>query len=72
MSRYHCCATCQHYAILRTAEGQSYQCARLGYATHPTYRFNCWNPKEHIRVLMESEFAQKRRTVRDHFIIDKN
>ncbi|KIL48882.1 hypothetical protein KP77_20930 [Jeotgalibacillus alimentarius] len=30
-----------------------YFCKRLGYETKPDYRFNCWEPKEHVKKLME-------------------
>jgi len=53
--RFHCCATCQHFAIQRTAGTTRYQCARLGYETAPKYQFNCWQPKPHVQKLIEAE-----------------
>jgi hypothetical protein len=58
MSRYHCCATCQHYRVEKTASGHASKCSRLGFATEPKYQFNCWDPKEQVRKLMEKEARQ--------------
>lgn len=32
-----------------------YTCHRLGFRTKPDYRFDCWDPKEHVKTLMEKE-----------------
>ncbi|MDT8859868.1 hypothetical protein N0O92_06450 [Alkalihalobacillus sp. MEB130] len=54
--RYHCCATCMHFSAKKKTEGgMRYDCIRLGYETKPTYTFSCWDPKEHIKRLMEKE-----------------
>jgi hypothetical protein len=55
MNRFHCCATCQHFRIDKTAQGTSYFCSRLNYATQPKYQFNCWNPKDQVRKLIEKK-----------------
>ncbi|GEL05947.1 hypothetical protein M2M59_13320 [Rummeliibacillus sp. G93] len=52
MKDFHCCATCQHFKAERVAEGMKYYCSRLGYETKPAYKFDCWDPKEHIIKLM--------------------
>jgi hypothetical protein len=55
MSRFHCCATCRHYTIQKTPAGTDTRCSRLQYETKPTYRFDCWDPKDTVRKLMEQE-----------------
>lgn len=55
MKDYHCCAACQHFKAERKQQGMIYTCSRLGYETKPNYKFNCWNPKENIKRLMEKE-----------------
>ncbi|KEO82278.1 hypothetical protein [Tumebacillus flagellatus] len=50
---FHCCATCQHYRILKTPSGTATRCDRLGYETKPAYQFNCWNPKDQVRQLID-------------------
>ncbi|MGZ4123847.1 MAG: hypothetical protein ACXVOI_11675 [Tumebacillaceae bacterium] len=55
MSRFHCCATCEHYRAEKTPAGLQTKCSRLGFATHPKYQFNCWSPKANVRKLMEKE-----------------
>ena len=55
MSRFHCCATCQHFSVVKQPHGTTYQCVRLGYHTKPNYRFQCWNPKDNVRKLMKEE-----------------
>lgn len=54
-SRYHACATCKHFSAERHEGNMQYKCERLGFDTRPDYQFNCWNPKEHIKHLMEKE-----------------
>ncbi|WP_041122662.1 hypothetical protein [Jeotgalibacillus alimentarius] len=51
---YHVCATCIHFHSEKIRSGHMlYFCKRLGYETKPDYRFNCWEPKEHVKKLME-------------------
>ncbi|MEH7438305.1 hypothetical protein V7182_12580 [Neobacillus drentensis] len=52
MKDYHCCATCKHLKIEKKGSGIAYMCGRLGYPTKTNYKFNCWDPKEHIKKLM--------------------
>nr|WP_109690726.1 hypothetical protein [Tumebacillus permanentifrigoris] len=59
MSRFHCCATCRHYTILKSPTGTVTRCSRLQYETQPTYKFDCWDPKDQVRKLMDEE--KKRR-----------
>jgi hypothetical protein len=56
---YHCCATCTHFKAEKTQSGMIYFCSRLGYETNPKYQFNCWNPKENIRKLMDKREEAK-------------
>ncbi|UCZ55427.1 hypothetical protein LGQ02_10760 [Bacillus shivajii] len=55
MKKFHCCATCIHFRAQKTKERMTYYCSRLGYETKPTYEFNCWEPKEQVKKLMEKE-----------------
>ncbi len=55
-SRYHCCATCVHFDVIKK-ERTTYQCSRLGFETKPTYQFNCWEPKDIVKRKMEKENA---------------
>lgn len=56
MSRdYHCCATCQHFQILREADKPVSLCRRLGYETRPSYKFKCWTPRPDIVQKMRTE-----------------
>lgn len=55
MKDYHCCATCIHLTITKTTNGTKYFCSRLGFETKTSYQFNCWEPKDHIKKLMEKE-----------------
>ncbi|WP_197277530.1 hypothetical protein [Bacillus sp. FJAT-27245] len=55
MKDFHCCATCQHFRAEKMAAGMNYYCSRLGYKTKPTYKFNCWTPKEHVQELMNKK-----------------
>lgn len=53
---YHCCATCQHFRVRKEAgQKTQYMCKRLGYATHPTYTFNCWAPNETVTRRLKNE-----------------
>ncbi|WP_317987116.1 hypothetical protein [Sutcliffiella rhizosphaerae] len=54
-NRFHACATCQHYEVVKSQERTRYHCSRLGYDTRPHYQFNCWQPKENVLKLMEKE-----------------
>lgn len=54
-SKYHCCASCRHFASGRENGKVFNRCVRLGYDTHPKYRFNCWDPKERVRKQMAQE-----------------
>lgn len=55
-NRYHCCATCRHFsAQKKEGGGMVYQCVRLGFETKTTYSFDCWDPKDKIKLLMEKE-----------------
>ncbi|HET7580625.1 MAG TPA: hypothetical protein VFK33_15210 [Bacillales bacterium] len=58
--RYHCCATCRHFAIEKKGEQIVTRCARLGYETNPKWQFNCWNPKDRVRRVMAEERRQER------------
>ncbi|PYZ91978.1 hypothetical protein CR194_17420 [Salipaludibacillus keqinensis] len=55
MKDYHCCATCIHFAHIKKNNKTDYFCARLGFETKPAYKFNCWEPKEHIKRLISKE-----------------
>lgn len=52
-AKYHVCATCIHFLAERKAEGMVFTCNRLKYETKPTYKFDCWTPKEHVKKLMK-------------------
>ncbi|CAM3892956.1 hypothetical protein D1970_13815 [Mesobacillus zeae] len=54
-NRFHACATCVNFCSVRDERGVQYYCSRLGYETKPDYKFNCWEPKEHVKNLMEKE-----------------
>lgn len=49
----HCCATCVNFKASRTDNGMKYECVRLGFDTQPSYKFNCWDPKEHVKKWLE-------------------
>lgn len=56
MSRdFHACATCVHFEALKSKGGMIYRCRRLGFETRPEYKFNCWEPKSHIKKLIEKQ-----------------
>ncbi|WP_419465927.1 hypothetical protein [Bacillus spongiae] len=59
-NRFHCCATCIHFQANKTTRGMVYYCERLGYETKPTYVFNCWEPKEHVLLLMSKKGSDKK------------
>ncbi|WP_230494754.1 hypothetical protein [Pseudoneobacillus rhizosphaerae] len=53
MKDFHCCATCEHFRALKSVGSMNYLCSRLGFETKPKFQFNCWNPKENIKRLIE-------------------
>jgi hypothetical protein len=53
VEKFHRCATCVHFVIHKEGGRTQYKCSRLGYETHPKYKFHCWKPKERIRKLMD-------------------
>ncbi|MFZ3579836.1 hypothetical protein [Virgibacillus sp. DJP39] len=56
MSRFHCCATCKNFRIEKQKEtGKRIYCERLGFDTKPTYQFDCWEPKERVKIAMRKE-----------------
>lgn len=61
MKDYHCCATCKNFKIEKKTTGITYRCSRLGYETKTHYKFNCWEPKEHIKKMVTG-------TVNGHFL----
>ncbi|WP_066389307.1 hypothetical protein [Neobacillus mesonae] len=58
MKDFHCCATCRHFNVEKTAEGAKYFCSRLGYETKTHYKFNCWSPKENVAKLMNKGISK--------------
>jgi hypothetical protein len=54
-SKYHCCASCRHFASGREYGRVYNRCERLGYRTHPKYQFNCWDPKDRVKKRMMEE-----------------
>jgi hypothetical protein len=50
---YQVCATCIHFQAVRIDKKMTYLCSRLKYETKPSYTFQCWEPKEHVKRLME-------------------
>jgi hypothetical protein len=52
MKNFHCCATCNHFKAEKADKGMIYLCRRLGYETKPNFQFNCWNPREEIKKLI--------------------
>lgn len=57
MKNFHCCATCIHFNAEKADKGMNYFCRRLGYETKPNYQFNCWNPREEIKRLINKAKA---------------
>ncbi len=53
MKDFHFCASCVHFETLKKKGSILYRCSRLGYETKPDYKFNCWEPKEQVRKLIE-------------------
>ena len=54
-NRFHACATCIHYKVIKEDKKITYQCSRLGYETNPKYQFHCWQPTEVVKQLMKKE-----------------
>lgn len=52
MKNFHCCATCIHFSVKKDKKTVHF-CERLGFETKSTYQFNCWNPKENVKRLIE-------------------
>lgn len=50
---YHCCATCQHFRVIRGSTGHTLMCSRLGYTTKSNYKFTCWVPRPDIAAKIE-------------------
>jgi hypothetical protein len=55
MEKYHCCATCVHFAVIKPEGRAEYHCVRLGYRTQPNYKFNCWDPRDSVKKRMQKE-----------------
>lgn len=55
MRNFHCCASCKNFVSSKKEGKIEYSCERLGFMTKPTYVFNCWDPKENVKKLMEKE-----------------
>ncbi|XKE51449.1 hypothetical protein LG279_11880 [Sutcliffiella horikoshii] len=55
VNRFHACATCKHYQVIKLTTHTIYRCSRLGFKTKPNYKFDCWQPKENIIQLMKKE-----------------
>ncbi|OXS80228.1 hypothetical protein [Domibacillus enclensis] len=54
-SRFHACATCRQFQAFKGPEKMIYRCRRLGFETNPGYRFDCWDPKDQVKKLMDKE-----------------
>ncbi|MFC0189620.1 hypothetical protein ACFFJY_15045 [Fictibacillus aquaticus] len=55
MTDFHCCATCVNFLAQKTPAGMRYYCVRLKYETKPQYKFNCWEPKDQVKQLMNKK-----------------
>ncbi|TYS74834.1 hypothetical protein FZC75_02940 [Sutcliffiella horikoshii] len=60
VNRFHACATCKHYQVIKLDTHSIYRCSRLGFETKPHYKFDCWQPKENIIQLMKKELIHWR------------
>ncbi|MDQ0213632.1 hypothetical protein J2S13_000026 [Oikeobacillus pervagus] len=58
-NRFHACATCVHFSAIKTANKMNYKCSRLGYETQPSYQFRCWEPKDHVKKLIQKEKKER-------------
>jgi len=54
-NRFHACATCQHYQVIKLPDRNVYRCSRLGFETKPHFAFNCWQPKDKVLQLMKKQ-----------------
>ena len=54
---FHACSTCVNFLAIKKDIGMRYFCDRLGYETKPNYKFNCWEPKEHVKKLMDKRIG---------------
>lgn len=55
MRNFHCCATCINFNVDKNKEGIRYFCKRLGFETKSNYVFDCWEPKENVKKLIEKQ-----------------
>jgi len=55
MKNFHCCATCVNFVVKREENKIKYYCKRLGYETKSHYVFNCWEPKENVKKLIDKQ-----------------
>lgn len=53
VNAFHVCATCVNFLAVKNENRMRYFCERLGYETMPNYKFNCWEPKDHVKRLIE-------------------
>ncbi|MCM3617298.1 hypothetical protein M3936_06890 [Sutcliffiella horikoshii] len=60
VNRFHACATCIHYHVIKIDTRTIYRCNRLGYETKPYFKFECWQPKENVIQLMKKEQTNRR------------
>jgi len=60
IENYHYCATCVHFEVKKEVGFEiQYICKRLGFITKPNYIFNCWDPKENVKRLIEKRNMAK-------------
>jgi SAM-dependent methyltransferase len=71
MEKYHCCASCVHFGVMKNDAHVSYKCVRLGYETKPSYKFNCWEPKEAVKKLRAKRNGAKN-SLKNPFIAEQN
>ena len=64
---YKVCATCINFEAIKTESGMKYRCKRLGFDTKPSHSFDCWDPKPHVKKLME-----KRKNYLNHDLTDRS
>jgi len=57
MKNFHCCATCVNFVVKREEKENKieYYCKRLGFETKSHYVFNCWEPKENVKKLIDKQ-----------------
>lgn len=68
--QFHACATCNNFLALKTEAGMTYKCIRLGFDTKPSYQFNCWDPKDHIKKLMKKQNGQGNKELTEDGVIN--